>query len=157
MPPVWWEKKNLLGRMEKHCTKWAITWIPFGTFVLLLSASEILLSGEKRALLAVRAELLARALCGQPCCSGCCCLQLCLWQLLGSPTVRPHSQPNLQPSQKKLQNQELYGLPLVQTPALLAPALGRATGSSASVSWSASSCSWTLPTLKQTWFSQGTC
>ena len=46
-------KKSLLGSMEKHCTAWAITQIPFGTHVLLLSASELLLSrGEKGALLA---------------------------------------------------------------------------------------------------------
>ena len=38
--------------MEKHCTVWVITQIPFGTHVLLLSASELLLSWEKRALLA---------------------------------------------------------------------------------------------------------
>lgn len=44
--------KNLLGRVEKHCTVWVITQIPFGTHVLLLSASELLLSWEKRALLA---------------------------------------------------------------------------------------------------------
>ena len=90
----------------------------------------------------VSSELLAMALPCQSCCYSCCCWQLCLWQLLPSPTVCPHSQPILQPSQKKLQNQELCGLPPDQTPALLHPripglliALCWSIGSSASISW----------------------
>lgn len=91
--------------MEKHCTKWALT-DPFrdtcSVAFCLRATAEL---GEEGI---VSSELLAMALPCQSCCYSCCCWQLCLWQLLPSPTVCPHSQPILQPSQKKLQNQALW-------------------------------------------------